>query len=54
MTDLSEEDAETVTVPRWALAYILDHADFDDRGPYQEGWRSTKMQQAVDALEKSR
>ncbi len=52
MADLPE-DIDLVTVPRWALTYVLEHAAFDDEGPYEEGWRSEKMKRAVDALEES-
>jgi hypothetical protein len=39
------------TVPVWALAYVMNHANFQDEGPVPEGWSSPKMQAACDALE---
>lgn len=40
-----------VTVPRWALEFVMDRADFVDEGPRDEGWRSYEMKRATDALE---
>lgn len=44
---------EDVTVPRWALQFVMDHADFWDEGPRGEGWRSAAMEQATNALEEA-
>ncbi len=45
-----EDETITVEVPCWALNFVLDHADFCDRGPAGEGWSSAKMECAVKAL----
>jgi hypothetical protein len=45
------DDTETVTVPRWALEFVLDKADFCDAGPPGEGWYSGCMREAKAALE---
>lgn len=42
---------DMISVPRWALEFILQHADFADEGPYGEGWRSEEMRRAQEALE---
>lgn len=41
----------TLIVPAWALAYVMDHANFQDDGPAFEGWPSPKMAAACAALE---
>lgn len=33
------DESETVTVPCWALAFVMDNADFLDDGPLGEGWK---------------
>ena len=47
------DDQKTVTVPRWALQFVMDYACFQDRGPDGEGWRSDEMERATDALERA-
>jgi hypothetical protein len=44
---------DMITVPRWALEFILQHADFADEGPYGEGWCSEEMSRAQEALERA-
>ncbi len=46
-------DEPTVTVPRWALQFVMDNACFWDKGPTGEGWRSEEMRRATDELEKA-
>jgi hypothetical protein len=41
---------ETVTVPRWALEFILRGGYFWDDGPSGEGWPSPEMDRALEAL----
>jgi hypothetical protein len=45
--------SETVTVPKWALEYILEEADFANCGPTGAGWRGTAMKEAVRVIEKA-
>lgn len=45
------DESETVTVPCWALAFVMDNADFLDDGPLGEGWKSPEMKRAMEALE---
>lgn len=45
------DETRTVTVPLWAIKFIIDHADLCDDGPYGEGWRSEKMALAQEAVE---
>jgi hypothetical protein len=43
---------ETVTVPRWALEYVLDNAGFFDGRTVGGGdWASPEMTRAKDALD---
>ena len=46
-------DEPAVTVPRWALQFVMDNACFWDKGPPGEGWRSDEMSRATDELEKA-
>ena len=41
---------DSVSVPRWALEFVLENANFQDEGPPGEGWRSDEMEKAVSAL----
>lgn len=50
MNDTTDDKVE---VPRWALAFILENALFEDEGPAGEGWPSVKMAGAVKALEEA-
>lgn len=47
------DKAEMITVPRWALDFVMENADFWDEGPQGEGWRSQEMVEATEALEKA-
>lgn len=42
---------EMLEVPRWALEFILENANFQDAGGWPEGWPSDKMEKAKAALE---
>ena len=42
---------ESVSVPRWALEFVLENANFQDAGPCPEGWSSPQMEKAIKALE---
>jgi hypothetical protein len=44
---------DMISVPRWALEFILERADFADRGPAGQGWSSEEMKRAQEALEKA-
>lgn len=46
-------DTATVTVPRWAVEFILERGNFQDEGPWGEGWPSAKMQKSLDALDEA-
>lgn len=47
----SDSDASAmVSVPRWALEFIMENAEFLDRGPDREGFRAFKMQYAAWAM----
>jgi hypothetical protein len=46
-------EEETVTVPRWALQYVLDNALFWDEGEPSGGFRSRKMERAKNALDEA-
>jgi hypothetical protein len=48
---MADKSDMTVVVPVWALAYVMNHAYFQDEGPSPEGWSSPKMEAACDALE---
>ena len=50
---MSGKTDDKVEVPRWALAFILENAQFQDEGPPGEGWASVKMAGAVKALEEA-
>lgn len=41
---------ESVSVPRWALEFVLENANFQDEGPWPEGWPSPQMEKAIKAL----
>jgi len=43
----------TVVVPRWALQFVMQHGYFCDRGPYEEGWPSDEMEQAIKAIKEA-
>jgi len=45
------DETKTVTVPRWALEFIMQNASFWDEGPAGEGWSSPEMARATEALE---
>jgi hypothetical protein len=45
------DKTEMVSVPRWALEFVMERADFWDSGPPGEGWPSDKMVEATEALE---
>jgi hypothetical protein len=49
MTD--KTDIKMISVPLWALEFIMAHADFVDDGPVGEGWKSDEMNRAIEALE---
>ena len=51
--EMSDKTDDKVEVPRWALAFILENAQFQDEGPPGEGWASVKMAGAVKALEEA-
>ena len=44
---------DSVSVPRWALEFVLENANFQDEGPTGEGWCSDEMEKAVSALNDS-
>jgi hypothetical protein len=48
---MADKSDMTVVVPVWALAYVMNHASFQDEGPGLEGWSSPKMEAACHALE---
>ncbi|WP_146090445.1 hypothetical protein [Rhodopseudomonas palustris] len=43
--------SETVSVPRWALQFIMENANFQDEGPVGDGWPSQQMSAATAALD---
>lgn len=46
-------DLETVTLPRWAIEYILDNATLWDEGPAAAGWKSNWMSIAHNVIERA-
>ena len=47
----SKEDA--VSVPRWALEFVLKNADLTDEGYYDGRQTSEELQRAIDVLERA-
>ena len=50
---MSENEGGMVSVPRWALEFIMANANLSDEGPSGEGWPSAEMEKARDAITRS-
>lgn len=48
---MAERDMSLVSVPKWALEFVLERGSFQDEGPVPEGWSSTEMDAAIKLLE---
>jgi hypothetical protein len=48
---MPSDTAVSVSVPRWALEFVMDRGTFQDKGPWGEGWASPEMRRAKDAIE---
>jgi hypothetical protein len=48
---MDKKPDDVVSVPRWALEFIMENASLCDEGVSQEGWPSAKMRKAREAVE---
>jgi hypothetical protein len=48
---MDKKPDDVVSVPCWALKFILDHGCFQDDGPFPEGWSSPAMKHALEAID---
>jgi hypothetical protein len=52
-TTEAPDDTATVTVPLWALSFVMENADLADEGSYEFVYRSEGMKTAVAAIEEA-
>lgn len=48
--EIELSDTATVTVPRWALEYLMEHGRFEDEGPVDYPFMSKEMREAHEAV----